>query len=171
MPPVFFTFEFRHRMRYTCSKFCCLRLVQDGACWSLAKVRIRIEAEHGKQGGRIVAEATGERFVKGDACYIRYKEPDPEMGDTTVTLRIDAQELRIVRHGDVRSEQRFARGVVTAGYMETAHGKLPLEMRTRRLINRTNAGIGTMEWRYELYVGGDYAGMYTLKASLREESE
>ncbi|WP_166244285.1 DUF1934 domain-containing protein [Paenibacillus turpanensis] len=132
------------------------------------QIKIRIEADHG-DGGRVVRTVRGEWYGKEGAEYIRYHEPEPDMGNTTATIRLTNEEVRVIRHGDFRSEQAFAEGRADTGYFETPQGRMVIENRTLRFDNRSEQGNGTVEWKYEMIAGGEAVGTYTLKMTMQEE--
>lgn len=132
------------------------------------QVSIRIESVSG--GDRIVQEASGVLYPKGDHVYLRYAETEGELGETQTTIRLDGKEIRIVRSGDIRSEQRFSVGTPFRGYYATPQGRLELEIVTKSLRTELPvSGSGELKavWSYELLVGGDLAGMYRLKLEAR----
>jgi uncharacterized beta-barrel protein YwiB (DUF1934 family) len=133
------------------------------------KRRVRIRIESGMNGSRTNLQAAGELYAKGHHYYLRYEEPSPDFGRTVTTVRIAREEIKIIRHGDIRSEQSFAPGEQRPGYYQTAQGRLELSARTHKLDIALDSGLGTVRWSYDLYVSGEHAGTYRLKLSIREE--
>lgn len=132
------------------------------------QVSIKIESVSGSD--RIVQEISGLLYPKGDHIYLRYAETEREMGETQTTIRLDGKEIRIVRNGDVRSEQRFSVGTPFRGYYTTPQGRLELEIVTKSLRTELpDGGLGELmaAWSYELYVAGEPAGIYRLKLEAR----
>jgi uncharacterized beta-barrel protein YwiB (DUF1934 family) len=135
------------------------------------KQRVRILIESRQDGQKTLQEALGELYVKGGHAYVRYEEQASELGRTTSLLRLEPAQIKIIRQGDVQSEQTFVAGEKRAGFYQTAQGKLELEMQTRELHTDLSHGLGTVSWKYDLYVAGDYAGLYKIKLSIREEDK
>jgi uncharacterized beta-barrel protein YwiB (DUF1934 family) len=131
------------------------------------RVRIRIESRQDEQETLLLAE--GDLYPKGDRFYIRYEEPDSELGRTSTMLKLESGQIRIIRQGDVESEQTFVRGERRIGFYQTVQGRLELEMHTHDLVSEVIQGIGWVSWSYDLYVQGEPAGLYTIKLWIREE--
>lgn len=134
---------------------------------SKKQVLVRIDSR--QDGHNLTQRVSGELFFKGRQIYLRYREPSPEMGNTQTTVKIGEQEIKLIRHGDIRSEQTFIYGGKRNGYYETRHGKLSLETHTRRMNQDLSGGLGSLEWEYDLHVMEEHAGTYTLKLVIQEE--
>lgn len=146
---------------------------QTSAAW---KRRVSITLESFASGERIKRSMEGDLFLKGRQLYIRYDEPpEAEMGRTVTTLKVEREELRIVRHGDVRFEQSFIAGKRHIGYLQTQQGRMELETETVSLDvrygdlpNSLDGNISvpedplTIGWVYKLSVMGEDAGEYRL---------
>lgn len=111
-------------------------------------------------------------YAKGTNQYYRYKEQE-DMGNTSTLLKIGPDEIRIIRQGEMESEQAFAVGELRSGYYRTAQGMLSIATRTSRVSVQLIEGIGTVEWDYELQLAGEPAGNYRLALDIRvlEEAE
>lgn len=108
-------------------------------------------------------------YIKGQHIYLRY--PEKELGQTNTTVKIDDHQLKIIRHGEVASEQLFIPGQTTSGYYETAQGRLRLETRTKHLDVRLKDGIGQVIWSYDLFVAEEHAGAYRLAYDIERHAE
>lgn len=128
-------------------------------------VTIRLTSRSG--AATVRREYAAERYAKGGAEYYRYRETDPEMGDTTTVIRIGDNDLRVIRFGDIRSEQVFVPNKRTAGYYETKQGRLALETVTNRLSVRLANGTGSVSWTYDLYMSGAAAGTFSLELKIK----
>jgi uncharacterized beta-barrel protein YwiB (DUF1934 family) len=129
------------------------------------QVRLRIESRSGKEV--IVQEALGLLYPKGDHFYIRYDEAEAEMGRTITMVKLENGQARIIRQGDVQSEQTFVPGEKRLGFYQTSQGKLTLEVHTHSYANDLQDGPGTAAWSYDLYVAGEHAGRYQIKLSIQ----
>jgi uncharacterized beta-barrel protein YwiB (DUF1934 family) len=132
-------------------------------------VRVRIAVESRSGGQRIVQEAVGDWIAKGDRIYLRYPEPTADYGRTTTVIKLEPDAVKIMRHGDVRSDQTFVPGERRIGYYETAQGKLELAMRTHGFRSSLRGPSGTVELNYDLEVAGESAGTYNIKLTIQEE--
>lgn len=129
------------------------------------KVRVRLDSVNG--GQQIVHEAEGDLYKKNDHIYIRYEETEPEMGQTTTIVKIEKNRMKIMRHGEISSEQSFIPGESTNGFYQTVQGRLILVIQTHSLHNRLNDnGTGELEWSYDLEVMEEQAGLFTIKLTI-----
>ncbi|KIL38611.1 hypothetical protein SD70_25290 [Gordoniibacillus kamchatkensis] len=132
-------------------------------------VRVRIAVESRSGGQRIGQEAVGDWYAKGGHAYVRYPEPAAELGRTTTVIKLETNAVKIIRQGEVRSEQTFIPGKRTIGYYETAQGKLELAVNTRSVRSSMRGPNGTALLRYDLEIAGEPAGTYTVKLTIQEE--
>jgi uncharacterized beta-barrel protein YwiB (DUF1934 family) len=131
------------------------------------RVRIRIEC---RQGGQETLQlALGDLYPKGKHFFIRYEEAESEFGRTTTLLKLETGQIRIIRQGDMSSEQSFVPGVRSFGYYQTTQGRLELEMHTHGMSSDLNHGLGWVSWSYDLIVQGEPAGLYEIKLVIQEE--
>ncbi|WP_240415469.1 DUF1934 domain-containing protein [Paenibacillus periandrae] len=112
----------------------------------------------------------GDLYPKGDHYYLRYKDTDPEMAGTSTLIKLETGLVRIIRQGNVRSEQTFVAGQRLKGYYEAPHGKLELEAVTEQLNIQLEQGLGTVDWSYELFVMGERAGTYRLRLIISDKA-
>jgi uncharacterized beta-barrel protein YwiB (DUF1934 family) len=131
------------------------------------RVRIRIES---KQGGQETLQvAQGDLYPKGKHFYIRYEDAESELGRTMTLLKLETGQIRIIRQGDVESEQSFVPGERSIGFYQTNQGRLELEMATHGMSSDLNHGLGWVSWSYDLIVQGEPAGLYEIKLVIQEE--
>jgi uncharacterized beta-barrel protein YwiB (DUF1934 family) len=134
---------------------------------STAKVTIRIASK--SEEHTALQTARGELTVRKDTVFLRYQEPDQEMGKTVTTVKVKNGQITVIRHGDVESRQTFSAEKSEAGYYATPHGKLPLIAKTRCIHNRLQNGLGTLRWSYDLFVSGQFVGHMELTLDIQEE--
>lgn len=74
---------------------------------NMRPVHIRLHSRY--EGEDVLQEMQGEAVLKGSVLYVRYEEPQvgPEGGTTRTTLKLGGQSIKIIRHGEVESEQTF----------------------------------------------------------------
>lgn len=133
------------------------------------QVRIRIESRSGEEN--VILQADGLLYPKGDHFYIRYEEEASEMGRTVTMMKLESGQARIIRQGDVQSEQTFVPNEKRVGFYQTAQGKLELEIHTYSYSHDLQNGIGTAAWNYDLYVAGGHAGRYHIKLWIETQEE
>ena len=131
------------------------------------RVRIRIESRSGSE--TTVQKARGDLYRKGDHTYIRYEEEPNELGRTVTLIKLEDNQIRIVRQGDVQAEQTFLPGEKRIGFYQTPQGRLELEIETHELTSEAVHGIGITRWSYDLYASGTHAGTYRIKLLIQEE--
>jgi uncharacterized beta-barrel protein YwiB (DUF1934 family) len=131
------------------------------------RVRIRIASKQGEQETLQVAQ--GDMYPKGKHFYIRYEDAESELGHTTTLLKLETGQMRIIRQGDVESEQSFVPGERSVGFYQTTQGRLELEMHTHGMSSDLNHGLGWVSWSYDLIVQGEPAGLYEIKLVIQEE--
>jgi uncharacterized beta-barrel protein YwiB (DUF1934 family) len=134
---------------------------------SKQRVRVRIESRQDEQDS--VQALLGDLYLKGDHAYIRYEESAAELGKTITLLKVEPGQIRIIRQGDVESEQTFAPGEKRIGFYKTIQGRLELEMHTQELAANIVLGLGSVIWSYDLYVQGEHAGLYRIQLWIQEE--
>lgn len=106
-------------------------------------------------------------MMEGRAMY-HYREPDSEMGRVTATLKTGPGLIRLLRQGDIRSEQQFSLNKRMPGYYDMPHGRFELETETRKLRISLEDGLGQMAWTYDLYVNGERSGRMELRIDVKE---
>ncbi|WP_158606451.1 DUF1934 domain-containing protein [Paenibacillus ginsengarvi] len=130
-------------------------------------VNIRIESKQAEQTQ--TQQAKGELYEKNGAYYLRYAEPDGEMGQTTATVKWDETHIKVIRHGDVQSDLTFRSGVRTTGGFTLPQGRLEMEMYTHGIDRKLNEGLGSLAWSYDMYTGGAHVGRIRLRLMIEED--
>jgi uncharacterized beta-barrel protein YwiB (DUF1934 family) len=150
---------------------------------SSVSIPVSVELETRHQGGMPdIRRYAGLLYPKPRGQYLVYEEEagsDAGAEQTRTTVRLDGEELKLVRRGAVESEQTFAAGRVTLGSYRLPHGTFELETHTHAL--RVDSGAPGMEtewprplnvtaaWRYDLKLGGEPAGEFEIRLSIWEE--
>ncbi len=118
--------------------------------------------------------ADGEMIERGKHLYIRYPEQDPNMGQTMTTVKVDVSyqvdkpSIKVLRHGDIQSEQTFDLNQRWAGFYVSPHLRMELVTQTHDINIELEDGLGTIHWSYDLYVGEQNMGTYQLKLEIQE---
>ena len=108
-----------------------------------------------------------DRYVKGVNQYFRYTEVEGN-GRTVTLLKVGPEEIRVIRQGDIESEQTFAVGEFRQGFYRTDQGTLQLSTRTSLVSVHLEEGLGTVEWAYEMHLAGEFVGNYRLDVKIEE---
>lgn len=133
---------------------------------SKKEVQIRIESISPDQN--MVQSVAGDLYIKDETLYLRYLEPDPSMGKTMTTVKVAEDQIKVIRHGSLQSEQVFTKQKKQWGYYQTGQGRLQLQTRTYSIQDNLIEGIGSISWSYGLTVAGEYAGKFELKLNIQE---
>lgn len=157
-----------------------------------AGIRVSVELDSRHDGQPVERAAyAGKLYDKAGVLYLRYEQP-VEGGRVGTTLRWDGRELKLVRSGAVESVLTFAPGKTMAGTYGNAHGQLPVETAARyvkmepaytadRARGASAAGVRpepdtlplpmTWSWAYRLEVGGEAAGEFEIRLTIRKEQQ
>lgn len=135
------------------------------------KVRVTLTSRHDEESAEQQV-FPGRVYRKLNAVYIRYEQGNDQEGSTSVTVRWDKRELRLMRAGATAGRQSFIAGMTTEGDYRTAFGSFRLTALTTSL--REVEDVGTrfprqLDWTYTLDVNGEPAGVFLLNLSLQEE--
>lgn len=112
----------------------------------------------------------GELYRLQSGWTLVYREPPDENGnETTNTLFVHADELRLRRRGSIFFEMSFREGVALPGKMETPYGPHDVQALTSLLdIGLTESG-GGVEWKYDLLMQDQTVGSFHIRLDIREE--
>lgn len=117
-------------------------------------------------GGTVVQKMQGVLYAREGKWFYRYREPESEMGRVVTLLRVEPDLIRLLRQGDIQSEQQFRLGRRLPGYYDMAHGRMELDADTREMRIELEDGLGIMEWAYDLYVSGEQTGSHRLSVEV-----
>ncbi|WP_223069346.1 DUF1934 domain-containing protein [Paenibacillus caui] len=120
-----------------------------------------------------VQHMRGEVIHAGTGTYIRYEEPEqgPTGGTTRTTVIINKNELKILRHGEIQSQQTFRPGERLPGFYRSPLTTFQLSTDTKSLEIDTNVNGGSwsLKWAYDLYVYEELSGQFTISLQIQEE--
>lgn len=125
-----------------------------------------------RQGGDVkVQRLRGNALLRGGAVYIRYNEPEPdhEGVQTRTMLKITGEELKIMRHGGVESEQTFRSGRRLPGFYHSALTRFQLSTDTVKLDTQLTGVTGLVNWEYDLYVYGECSDRFVISLHIQED--
>ncbi|MBO2946072.1 DUF1934 domain-containing protein [Paenibacillus sp. F411] len=132
---------------------------------------ITLSSQH--EGERTVQELSAEVFAKGQALYVRYEEPKlgPHQGSTRATVKLSPDEFKIIRHGEVQSEQAFRLGQQMPGYYRSPFTSFQLSTHTQRMELQLEGMSGRAAWEYDLYVFEECSGHFAISLTIQEAQE
>jgi uncharacterized beta-barrel protein YwiB (DUF1934 family) len=123
--------------------------------------------ESRSDGQTVTQNIQADMYVKGNAYFIRYLETEGGIGRISATVRIQQDEIRILRRGDMESEMMFVAGMNKHGWYALPQGRIELETRTSEIIVQWSDAGGHASWSYELMVDGQSSGFFELKLTAR----
>jgi uncharacterized beta-barrel protein YwiB (DUF1934 family) len=132
------------------------------------KRNVQLQITSRSEGQIIEQTFKAELYVKGDKGYYRYNETDENMGRTITTLKVEPRQIRIIRHGDIQSEQTFALQSHKTFYYQTPQGRLELTTYTHEINVNLTDQVGKISWSYDLFVGSELSGTYSLTVEISE---
>ncbi len=132
---------------------------------------IRLQSLH--EGENTVQELPAEVISKGKALYVRYIEPKmgPHQGETRAMLKLTDDELKLIRHGEVESEQTFRLGQRLPGFYRSPFTSFNLSTHTQRLELAVEGMSGRAAWVYDLYVLDEFSGHFSISLTIQEAHE
>ncbi|MOA36600.1 putative beta-barrel protein YwiB [compost metagenome] len=125
-----------------------------------------------RQGAdQTVQEIKGEVIVRGSSVYIRYEEPEkgPTGGITRTMVKVNGDEIKIMRHGEIESEQTFQAGRKLPGFYHSPFTKFHLSTDTGKLDVSLDGTFGQIVWEYDLYVYDELSGHFAISMLIEEE--
>ncbi|MBN8208660.1 DUF1934 domain-containing protein [Bacillus sp. NTK071] len=134
------------------------------------KIDSRIESGNQKDSSK--QTVNGSIVEKGEALYIRYEE-DLEIGKVSTTVKIDKEQVTVIRRGALSMRQQFAPGHVSESLYKTPFGSMPMQIRTERieqLVDREK-NKGRLTLRYLLYLEEDETQRHELTLTWKGASQ
>ena len=134
------------------------------------RISVRIKLVSTWDDERIEQDYRGELYRRGSAIYVRYTEQDEQGGKTRTVVKLSEREIKIMRRGEIESEQTFVLHHKRKGHHRTPAGTLPIVTDTRSMRLEQQNGRWTAAWSYILYVADEPAGNFNLKLNIQEEA-
>ena len=75
-------------------------------------------------------------------------------------LKLTEDELKLIRHGEVESEQAFKLGQRLPGYYRSPFTSFNLSTHTQRLELALEGVSGRAAWAYDLYVFDEFSTLF-----------
>jgi uncharacterized beta-barrel protein YwiB (DUF1934 family) len=132
------------------------------------KRNVQLQITSRSEGHIIEQTFKAELYVKGSNGYYRYKETDGNMGRTITTLKVEPQQIRIIRHGDIQSDQTFALQSHKTFFYQTPQGKLELSTFTHEINVSLTDQVGKISWSYDLFASNELSGTYSITVDISE---
>lgn len=102
--------------------------------------------------------------------FIRYVE-QIEDGTVNVTIKVDDDSVKLIRKGDINMNLHFVEGQTTTTFYDISAGRIPLEVKTLRILHFVSGDGGKLKIHYELYQDNEKMGSYQYEINYKEIGE
>lgn len=126
-------------------------------------MNVRMIIKSTSESGQVTQKVEAKLYQRDGRIFYHYEEPQSEMGRVVSILRVEPELIRLLRQGDIQSEQQFQTGKRLPGYYSTPHGRMELDAHTNRMDIQLTEGLGSVSWSYDLYVAGERTGTHLLE--------
>lgn len=112
----------------------------------------------------------GSCIEKGESHYLRYEEVQEELQIQT-TVKLHPEQGLIHRKGGVNMRLPLKPGMRSDGHYESPFGSLPIITDTHQLaidVQKNEKVSGRFTTQYDLLIGGNSVGRYTLDIQFME---
>ncbi|WP_429374665.1 DUF1934 domain-containing protein [Paenibacillus sp. DS2015] len=135
----------------------------------MMKAVIQLRSHH--EGEEVVQDMLAEVFAKDSVLYVKYEELEagPRGGSIRTTIKITPDVVKIIRHGEVESEQSYQLDTTLPGFYRSPYTTFNLSTYTHEMKMDIQGGIGHVSWSYDLYVYDDLSGVFTISLYIQEE--
>ncbi len=115
--------------------------------------------------------SSGTLYRKNDAVYLRYEEVINEADKVNTTIKIQNDEITIIRQGAVSMRQRFIPGAEKEGTYGSPYGPIQIATRTEKVDFDWNEAElkGHLSMEYQVLFQGEEAGYHQMLIKLRGE--
>lgn len=110
--------------------------------------------EVGGESAEIEINTEAQIYYKADVLYIKYNESEISgLEDTTTTLRVTGDEVKIIRFGQVKSNLRVKLNEDLESVYQTPYGNFELTASGMLLDNKiSQEGSGELTIKYKLVI-------------------
>ena len=102
--------------------------------------------------------------------FIRYVE-QIEDATVNVTIKVDDGSVKLIRKGDMNMNLHFVEGQTTTTFYDISAGRIPLEVKTLRILHFVSGDGGKLKIHYELYQDNEKMGSYQYEINYKEIGE
>ncbi|PZI30243.1 DUF1934 domain-containing protein [Staphylococcus aureus] len=102
--------------------------------------------------------------------FIRYVEKI-EDATVNVTIKVDDDSVKLIRKGDINMNLHFVEGQTTTTFYDISAGRIPLEVKTLRILHFVSGDGGKLKIHYELYQDNEKMGSYQYEINYKEIGE
>lgn len=109
----------------------------------------------------------GQLINKADSLYLKYEEVQDEKTIRT-TMKLDKERALIMRAGAVKMRLPLNIFEQQIGHYESEFGSMPLVTQTKNMLFTRHEMRGGFHVQYDLLMGGQNVGNYTLDITFTE---
>ncbi|PZG56585.1 DUF1934 domain-containing protein [Staphylococcus aureus] len=102
--------------------------------------------------------------------FIRYVE-QIEDATVNVTIKVDDDSVKLIRKGNINMNLHFVEGQTTTTFYDISAGRIPLEVKTLRILHFVSGDGGKLKIHYELYQDNEKMGSYQYEINYKEIGE
>ncbi|QFJ47392.1 DUF1934 domain-containing protein [Staphylococcus aureus] len=102
--------------------------------------------------------------------FIRYVE-QIEDATVNVTIKVGDDSVKLIRKGDINMNLHFVEGQTTTTFYDISAGRIPLEVKTLRILHFVSGDGGKLKIHYELYQDNEKMGSYQYEINYKEIGE
>ncbi|HCY1269182.1 TPA: DUF1934 domain-containing protein [Staphylococcus aureus] len=102
--------------------------------------------------------------------FIRYVE-QIEDATVNVTIKVDDDSVKLIRKGGINMNLHFVEGQTTTTFYDISAGRIPLEVKTLRILHFVSGDGGKLKIHYELYQDNEKMGSYQYEINYKEIGE
>ena len=102
--------------------------------------------------------------------FIRYVEQS-EDATVNVTIKVDDDSVKLIRKGDINMNLHFVEGQTTTTFYDISAGRIPLDVKTLRILHFVSGDGGKLKIHYELYQDNEKMGSYQYEINYKEIGE
>lgn len=102
--------------------------------------------------------------------FIRYVE-QIEDATVNVTIKVDDDSVKLIRKGNINMNLHFVEGQATTTFYDISAGRIPLEVKTLRILHFVSGDGGKLKIHYELYQDNEKMGSYQYEINYKEIGE
>ncbi|PSN24312.1 DUF1934 domain-containing protein [Staphylococcus aureus] len=102
--------------------------------------------------------------------FIRYVE-QIEDATVNVTIKVDDDSVKLIRKGDINMNLHFVEGQTTTTFYDISAGRIPLDVKTLRILHFVSGDGGKLKIHYELYQDNEKMGSYQYELNYKEIGE
>lgn len=102
--------------------------------------------------------------------FIRYVE-QIEDATVNVTIKVDDDSVKLIRKGEINMNLHFVEGQTTTTFYDISAGRIPLEVKTLRILHFVSGDGGKLKIHYELYQDNEKMGSYQYEINYKEIGE